>query len=69
MQSTKGSRRLVRHKIGMWTDDTLEKAMYVVTNNAMKLRVASKVLRIPTSSLAIIYKGKQELDKEVPNQH
>ena len=61
-------RHVVNYKIGMWCDGTLKKAMNAMTKDGMKLKMASKVYRIPTSLLETTYTGKKELGKEVTNQ-
>ena len=47
----RGSRRQVSHKNGNWTHETLEKALNVVTDDGMKIRVASRVFGIPAISI------------------
>ena len=37
--------------MGLWIDKTLEKALNAITNDGMKLRVASRTFGIPSSSL------------------
>ena len=38
-------------KIGAWSDESLEKALNTITDEGMKLKVASTVFGIPSSSV------------------
>ena len=40
-----------RRKIGLWTDEKLEKALNAITDDGMKVRAASRMFGIPYSSL------------------
>ena len=40
-----------RKKAGSWTDQSLQQALNKITDEGMKLKVASKVFGIPSSSL------------------
>ena len=64
VQHTRRCRRhIAKHKNGKWFDETLGKAMNVVTDHGMKLRVALRVYEIPTNSFKDQLYGKTRTKK------